>query len=100
MITYSIFFALSVSGMIIIALRHKESFAAFKFAVFIESLRTEASGVWHGHLRERTFSLLENILHRTRILFTKMEFLLFRALRRIRGIKEKNGSGNGRSDII
>ena len=94
MIFYLIILFLSLGGMFVILLRQREAFAAFNFAEFMENLQTEAGSLWHTHLREHSFVLLEKILQKTRILFLKMESRLFKILHSLRGIKEKNGNGH------
>ena len=76
--------------MIAIALRHRDEFYAFNFAAFMENVQKESGLLWHQHLRERTFLIIENILRALRLWFIKMENLILKSLHRIRGIKERN----------
>ncbi len=95
MIFYSIIFILSVGGIITIVRRNPQEFASFNFAEFMENVVAEAKAVWHAHLRERSFTFLEKRLRNVRIWVLKTERLLFNAVHGLRGIKEKNGNGNG-----
>ncbi|OGF79296.1 hypothetical protein A2W54_01185 [Candidatus Giovannonibacteria bacterium RIFCSPHIGHO2_02_43_13] len=92
MILYSVIFMLSAGGMIAIAMRHRDEFYAFNFAAFMENVQKEGGQLWHQHLREKTFIAIEKVLKALRIWLLRMENLLLRILRRVRGIKEKKSA--------
>ena len=83
---------LSAGGMIAIAMRHRDECYAFNFAAFMENVQKEGGQLWHQHLREKTFIAIEKVLKALRIWLLRMENLLLRILRRVRGIKEKKSA--------
>ena len=95
MIFYSLIFVLSVGGAVTIVRKNRDEFEAFNFAEFMDRLVLDARDIWHNYFHESFFLFLEKRLRGTRVFFLKAETRLLRAANRIRGIKEKNGNGNG-----
>ena len=98
MIIYLILFILSLSGIAVIALRHREQMAGFNLAVFMEDAGKQIVAFWYSHMHSQMFTLLEKQIRWTRIQVLKIENFLFRLTHGVRGISERNGNGNGHSN--
>lgn len=94
MIIYLILFILSIGGIGIIALRHKQEIAGFNLAIFMGSVGRRAVSFWYSHMHSEIFLLMEKALRWTRIRVLKIEHFLFRLTHGVRGISERNGNGN------
>ena len=75
-----------------IAMRHKEEMAEFYFATFIETIVSKFSRWWYEEAHSYFFKILEKVLWKSRILVLKIENFLFRKVRAVRDISERNGS--------
>ena len=93
MIIYFFIFAVSMGGISVIALKHKEEVSKFHFAVFMEELVEQFRQWWYSEAHPYFLKLLERFLRKTRILVLKIESFLFRKARAVRGISERNGNG-------
>lgn len=92
MIYYAVLFFLSCTGMLVVARKNRSLFYESNFSQFMVVLGNETANLWHIHLRERSFTLLEKNLRAVRIWFLKMENRMLRMLNLVRGIKEKNSN--------
>lgn len=99
MIVYFIILALSMGGISVIAVRHKEDLMEFRFALFMNGLLESFSVWWFGEAHGYFLKLLEKTLQRFRMWALKTESFLFRKVHAVRNISERkengNGSGNG-----
>lgn len=98
MIVYFFIFIVSLSGISVIALRHREKMAEFSFAVFMGNFETKFVEWWYSKAHSYFFKILERFLRKSRILVLKIESFLFRKARAVRGISERNENGNGHSE--
>ena len=87
-----------MGGVITIVRRNRLGLSEFNFALFMESAVNEFAELWHSHLRGQMFVFLEKRLQHIRILFLKMERILFNVVHGLRGIKEKNSNGQNGND--
>lgn len=95
MLIYFIVFILSLSGISVVAIRHKDQIAEFYFAAFMESLISNFKEWWFSEAHSYFLKLLEKYLRKSRIFVLKIESFLFRKVHAVRGISERNKNGNG-----
>lgn len=95
MIIYFIIFILSLSGISVIALRHKEEIMEFNFAIFMNNAIGKFLEWWYYEAHADFFKFLEKFLRRSRIWVLRVESFLFRKVHVVRGISERNGGSNG-----
>ena len=95
MLIYFFIFFVSMGGILVIVLRHREEIAEFHFATFMESITAKFVKWWHEEANSYFLKVLERFLRKSRILVLKIESFLFRKAHAIRGISERNGNGNG-----
>lgn len=100
MIIYFIIFILSLSGTIVIALRHKEKILQFRFAVFMEEASEKISQWWYEEMHAQFLKMLEKYLRKSRILVLKIESFLFRKARAVRDISERNGNNSDKEETF
>lgn len=98
MIVYFLILALSLGGISIIALRHRENILEFQFARFCDSMLEKISEWWYGEAHGYFLKLLEKVLQRFRMLALKTESFLFRKVHAVRGISERVNSNGHRED--
>jgi len=100
MLIYFFIFFVSMGGISVIALRHKEEIAEFHFAIFMESITAKFFKWWYSEAHSYSLWVLERFLRKSRISVLKIESFLFRKARAVRNISERNGNGNGHDDKI
>ena len=99
MIVYFVIFILSIGGISVIAMRHKNDVIEFRFALFMENVISRASEWWYSKAHAYFLKVLEKFLRKSRILVLKIENFLFRKARVVRGISERNENGYGNGGI-
>jgi|SRR3989344_532504 len=100
MLVYFFIFFVSMGGISVIALRHREEIVEFHFATFMENITAKIVEWWYSEAHSYFLKVLERFLRKSRILVLKVESFLFRKAHAIRGISERNGNGNGHDDKI
>ena len=95
MLVYFFIFAVSVGGISVIALKHKEEINKFNFAIFMEDILKQIHQWWYSEAHPHFLKLLEKFLRKSRIRVLKVENFLFRKARAVRNISERNENGMG-----
>ena len=94
MIIYFIILILSLGGISVIAIRHREDILELKFAFFMDGLMEKISEWWYGEAHSYFLKLLEKTLQRFRMWALKTESFLFRKVHAVRGISERKENGS------
>lgn len=81
-----------------IAVRHREDIAEFRFALFMENALEKFAQWWYSEAHGYFLKVLEKLLRRSRILVLKVENFLFRKVHAVRGISERNENANNVHD--
>jgi hypothetical protein len=95
MIVYFIIFLLSVSGIAIIALRHRQEISEFNFSLFMEGALERGRSLWFAHGHGYSLRTAEKILRKLRIGALKAEHFLFRKAAALRKISKRAENENG-----
>lgn len=95
MIIYFAIFIISLSGIAVISLRHRELILNFNLALFMEDSKKRLVSFWYSHMHSQLFMLLEKQIRLIRIKVLKIENFLFRLTHGVRGVSERNPNGNG-----
>ena len=94
MIIYFIILILSLGGISVIAVRHREDILEFRFAFFMNGMLDKLLQWWYGEAHSYFLKLLEKTLQRFRMWALKTESFLFRKVHAVRGISERKENGS------